>query len=83
MRWLSWSMRTSEETLHPNFGESDQREVRRIRLLETWAKLFRRCPTRRNSGTSLRRSMPENSPTPPAVPCNHLLNANAEDEALG
>jgi hypothetical protein len=32
----------------------------------------RRCRTRRNSATSVRRSMPEDSPTPPAVPCNHL-----------
>ena len=36
MRWLSWSMRTSEETLHPNFGESINAKFR-IRLLDTWA----------------------------------------------
>jgi hypothetical protein len=28
MRRLSWSMRTSEETLHPNFLELRQGEVR-------------------------------------------------------
>src|SRR5215207_5118711 len=42
-----------------------------------------RCRTHRNSDTSVRRSMAEDLPTPPAVPCNHLQHANAEDEALG
>jgi hypothetical protein len=42
-------------------------------LLGTRAKLFRRCRTRRNSGTSVRHSTLEDSPTPPgAVPCNHV-----------
>jgi hypothetical protein len=41
-------------------------------LLGTRAKPFRRCRTRRNAGTSLRRSTLEDSPTPPAVPCTHL-----------
>jgi hypothetical protein len=34
----------------------------------TRAKVFRRCRTRRNSGTSVRRSTLEDSPAPPAVP---------------
>ena len=42
-----------------NFGELRQREVRRTRLLGTWAKLFRLCRTRPNPATSVRRSMPE------------------------
>jgi hypothetical protein len=64
--------RLPSSTIRSNFLERRQREVRRTRLLGTWANLFRRCRTRRNPGTSVRRSMPEESPTPPAVPCNHL-----------
>jgi hypothetical protein len=51
--------------------------------VSTWAKLFRQCRTRRNPGTSVRGSMPEESPSPPAVSCNHLQHAKARDEALG
>jgi hypothetical protein len=59
-------------TLHVNFSELRKDEVRTIYHPGTRAELVRRCPTRRNSGTSLRRSMPEDSPTPTAAPCNHL-----------
>src|SRR5215204_4617228 len=55
-----------------DFLERRQDEVRRMRLLGTWTKLFRRYRTRRNPGSSLRGSMPEDSPTPTAVPYNHL-----------
>jgi hypothetical protein len=39
--------------------------------------------TTRHSGTSVKRSMPEDSPTPRAVPCNHSQHANARDEGFG
>ena len=60
--------------LRANFEERRKAEVQlpSMRLLGTWAKLFRRCRTRQNQGTSLRRSLPEDSPTPPAVPSNNL-----------
>jgi NAD(P)-dependent dehydrogenase (short-subunit alcohol dehydrogenase family) len=44
-----------------------QSEVRSIYLLGTRAESFRRCHTRRNLGTSAKRSIPEDRPTPPAL----------------
>jgi hypothetical protein len=55
-----------------NFRELRKGEVRTMRLLGSWTKLLRRYGTRQNPGTSLRRSMPEDLPTPPALPCNHF-----------
>jgi hypothetical protein len=52
--------------------QGEVRTMGPMRLLGSWTKLLRRYGTRRNQGTSVRRSMPENSPTPPAVPCNHF-----------
>ena len=66
-----------------NFSERRTSEVRTIYLLVTRAELLRRCRTRRNPGTSVKPSIPENRPTPPAMPCDHLQRTDARDEALG
>jgi hypothetical protein len=66
-----------------NFGELRQDEVSRIYLLGTRAEHFRRCRTRRNPATSVKRSMPGDRPTPPAMPCNHWQHTDARDEASG
>ena len=60
--------------LRANFEERRKAKVQlpRMWLLGTRAKLFRRWGIRQNPGTSLRRSMPEDSPTPTALPCSHL-----------
>ena len=52
-------------------------------LLGTRAKLFRRCHIHRNSGTSVKRSMPLGAPTLLTLPCNHSKHANVRDEASG
>jgi hypothetical protein len=66
-----------------NFGELRKDEGLRIYLLGTRAELFGRCHTRRNPGTSLKWSMPEDPPTPPAMPCNHLQHTDARNEVSG
>ena len=66
-----------------NFGELRKGEVRTIYLLGSRAELFRRCHTRPNPGTSLKRSMPEDPLTPPAMPSNHLQHTDARDEVSG
>src|SRR5215217_786091 len=63
---------TSETRICAIFGELRFGEVRTMRLLGSWTKLLRRYRASRNQGTSARRSMPEELPTPPAVPCNHF-----------
>src|ERR671913_348629 len=73
----AWAHHSNElviTTFFASFGELREAEVQlpRLRLLGARAKLFRRCRTRQNPGTSLRRSMPEDSPKPPAVPSNNL-----------
>jgi hypothetical protein len=66
-----------------NFGELRQDDVRRIYLLGTRAELFGRCRTSRHPGTSLKRSIPADPPTPPAMLCNHLQRTDAKDEVSG
>ena len=61
----------------------EQDEVRRFYLLVTRAELFRRCRTRRNPAISVKRSIPEDRSTPPAMPSNHLQHTDARDEASG
>jgi hypothetical protein len=58
-------------------------ELRRMLLMGTRADVFRRCRTRRNPGTSVNRSIPEDRPSPPAMPCDHLQHTCARDEDLG
>jgi hypothetical protein len=60
-----------------------QDEVRRFYLLVTRAELFRRCRTRRNPAISVKRSIPEDRSTLPAMPSNHLQHTDARDEASG
>src|SRR5215212_7841475 len=66
-----------------NFLERRKGEVHRIYPLGTRAELCRRCRVRRNPGTSVERSIPEDRPTPPAMPCDHLQHTDARAEALG
>ena len=66
-----------------NFSERRKAEVSRIHLLGARTEHFRRCRTRRNLGTSVKRSIPEDPPTPPAIRCNHLQHTDARNEALG
>jgi hypothetical protein len=66
-----------------NFVELRKDEVRRIYLLDTRAELLGRCHTCRNPGTSLKWSIPEDPPTPPAMPSNHLQHTDARNEVPG
>jgi hypothetical protein len=54
----------------------------RTHLLGTRAKLFRRCRTHRNTGTSVRQSTLEDSPTPSAVPSANTSSTPRQGTSL-